>query len=74
MNVVMFEDCRCQWSMSRPLLGLILLQEEYFGQLKAQLIGAQNNDKQQSLVCYFDSLMDGIERNLTTKNKDKLAF
>ncbi len=28
MNVIMFENCRCQWSMSRPLLGLILLNEE----------------------------------------------
>ena len=28
MNVMMFENCRCQWSMSRPLLGLILLNEE----------------------------------------------
>lgn len=73
MNVVMFEDCRCQWSMSRPLLGLILLQEDYFGQLKAQLIAGQSVDKQQPIACYFDSLMDGIERNLTTKNKDKFV-
>jgi hypothetical protein len=28
LNVIMFEDCRNQWSMSRPLLGLILLNEE----------------------------------------------
>ena len=28
MNIIMFENCRCQWSMSRPLLGLILLNEE----------------------------------------------
>lgn len=28
LNVIMFEDCRSQWSMSRPLLGLILLNEE----------------------------------------------
>ena len=28
MNVIMFESCRNQWSMSRPLLGLILLNEE----------------------------------------------
>ena len=25
LNIIMFEDCRNQWSMSRPLLGLILL-------------------------------------------------
>ena len=28
LNIVMFEDCRNQWSMSRPLLALILLNEE----------------------------------------------
>ena len=28
MNIIMFENCRNQWSMSRPLLGLILLNEE----------------------------------------------
>lgn len=28
INIVMFEDCRNQWSMSRPLLGLILLNED----------------------------------------------
>lgn len=28
LNIVMFEDCRNQWSMSRPLLGLILLNED----------------------------------------------
>ena len=28
LNTVMFEKCRVQWSMSRPLLGLILLNEE----------------------------------------------
>ncbi len=28
MNTIMFEKCRNQWSMSRPLLGLILLNED----------------------------------------------
>ena len=27
LNIIIFEDCRNQWSMSRPLLGLILLNE-----------------------------------------------
>lgn len=30
INIVMFEDCKNQWSLSRPLLGLILLYEDYF--------------------------------------------
>ncbi len=28
VNIIMFEECRNQWSMSRPLLGLILINEE----------------------------------------------
>lgn len=28
LNIIIFEDCRNQWSMSRPLLGLILLNEQ----------------------------------------------
>lgn len=30
LNVVMFEDCKNQWSMSRPLFVQILLYEDYF--------------------------------------------
>ena len=31
INIIVFEDCRNQWSMSRPLLGLILLNEQVIG-------------------------------------------
>ena len=31
MNTIVFEDCRNQWSVSRPLLGLILLHEKVSG-------------------------------------------
>lgn len=31
MNTIMFENYRNQWSMSRPLLGLVLLNEEVRG-------------------------------------------
>lgn len=31
LNIIIFEDCRNQWSMSRPLLGLILLNEKVNG-------------------------------------------
>jgi len=30
MNNILAEDCRNQWSMSRPLLVLILIYEDYF--------------------------------------------
>ena len=94
LNIIMFEDCRNQWSMSRPLLGLILLNEEYFQSLrdqvcvvfclhffvsylftfffiKFQIIQSQSAAKQSSMATWFKNLMDGVERNLLTKNRDK---
>ena len=43
LNIIMFEDCRNQWSMSRPLLGLILLNEDYFQSLRDQVFAHQNS-------------------------------
>lgn len=73
LNIIMFEDCRNQWSMSRPLLGLVLLNEEYFGQLRQQIISSQPPDVQPSMASWFDNLMDGVERNLLTKNRDRFT-
>ncbi|KAK6635129.1 Exportin 7 [Polyplax serrata] len=73
LNVIMFEDCKNQWSMSRPLLGLILLNEEYFNGLREQIIRNQPVDKQAAMLQWFESLMDGIERNLQTKNRDRFT-
>ena len=93
LNIVMFEECRNQYSMSRPLLGLILLNEEvswsemnfmfmriylrvsylsqYFGQLRESIIRSQPVDKQGLMAQWFENLMDGIERNVTAKNRDR---
>ena len=71
LNIIMFENCRNQWSLSRPLLGLILLNEEYFEQLRDQIIRGQPTAKQAPMATWFKNLMDGIERNLLTKNRDR---
>jgi exportin-7 len=71
LNIVMFEECKHQWSLSRPLLGLILLNEDYFQQLRQNIIQNQVPEKQASMAQWFDSLMDCIERNLQTKNRDR---
>ncbi|XP_024219756.1 exportin-7 isoform X1 [Halyomorpha halys] len=73
LNVIMFEDCRNQWSMSRPLLGLILLNEDYFNQLRENIIRSQPADKQAAMAQWFENLMDSIERNLLTKNRDRFT-
>lgn len=73
LNIIMFEDCRNQWSMSRPLLGLILLNEEYFKQLRDQIIQSQPATKQANMATWFKNLMEGIDRNLLTKNRDRFT-
>ncbi|XP_064599682.1 exportin-7-like [Liolophura sinensis] len=73
LNIIMFEDCRNQWSMSRPLLGLILLNEEYFNKLRDSIISSQASEKQRSMMQCFENLMDGIERSLLTKNRDRFT-
>ncbi|XP_076259646.1 ran-binding protein 16 isoform X2 [Rhynchophorus ferrugineus] len=73
LNVIMYDDCRNQWSMSRPLLGLILLNEDYFARLRENIIRNQATDKQAAMAQWFDNLMEGIERNLLTKNRDRFT-
>ncbi|XP_023948629.1 exportin-7-A [Bicyclus anynana] len=73
LNLIMFEECCNQWSMSRPLLGLVLLNEEHFARLRADMIAQQPRDKQPQLAQWFTGLMAGIERNLLTKNRDRFT-
>ncbi|XP_055989080.1 ran-binding protein 17 [Sorex fumeus] len=73
MSSVVFEDCRNQWSVSRPLLGLILLNEKYFSELRASLIGAQPPPKQELLAQCFRNLMAGVEQSLSVKNRDRFT-
>lgn len=97
LNFIMFDECRNQWSMSRPLLGLILLNEQvrkctyilfnptllykskllylifmqYFNQLRENIIRSQPPDKQAAMAQWFENLMEGVERNLLCRNRDK---
>ncbi|CAJ0949288.1 unnamed protein product, partial [Ranitomeya imitator] len=73
LNIIIFEDCRNQWSMSRPLLGLILLNEKYFSDLRRSIVSSQPPEKQQAMHLCFENLMEGIEGNLLTKNRDRFT-
>ncbi|XP_065226842.1 exportin-7 isoform X3 [Planococcus citri] len=73
LNIIMFDECRNQWSMSRPLLGLILLNEQYFNSLRENIIRSQPPDKQAAMAQWFENLMNGVERNLLSRNRDKFT-
>ncbi|KAG0446691.1 hypothetical protein HPP92_028707 [Vanilla planifolia] len=48
-ELVLFEDTGNQWSLSRPMLSLILISEQVFNDLKAQILTSKPADQQQRL-------------------------
>jgi exportin-7 len=72
-EIVLFEECSNQWSLSRPMLSLILINEQIFNGLKAQILSTQPADQQQRLAGCFDKLMADITRTLEPKNRDKFT-
>ena len=69
-EMVLFEDCSNQWSLSRPMLSLILVNESIFNELKAQLVASQPPDRRARLAGCFDKLMTDVQRSLEPKNRD----
>ncbi|XP_074310718.1 uncharacterized protein LOC141646709 [Silene latifolia] len=69
----LFEDCSNQWSLSRPILSLILISEQLYADLKNQILASQPVDQHQRLSLCFDKLMTDVSRSLDTKNRDKFT-
>uniref|UniRef100_A0A0E0JH30 Importin N-terminal domain-containing protein n=1 Tax=Oryza punctata TaxID=4537 RepID=A0A0E0JH30_ORYPU len=72
-EIIIFEDAGNQWSLSRPILSLIMLSEQMFSNLRAQILASQPVDQQQRLSQCFDKLMADVARNLEPKNRDKFT-
>ncbi|CAN1121312.1 XPO7 [Linum perenne] len=72
-EIVLFEDCGNQWSLSRPMLSLILINEQIFSDLKARILATQPVEQHQRLSLCFDKLMGDVTRSLDSKNKDKFT-
>ncbi|KAF8970270.1 Exportin 7 [Entomortierella lignicola] len=73
LQVVIFENRSNYWSLSRPLLGLILLNREFFVEYTESFVRAQLPDRQDRLRQAINLLMEGIESNLTTANRDRFT-
>ncbi len=59
------------YAVSKPLLGLILLNEnQFFTDIKQQLLYGHTQAKQNVLSTALDKLMTGIDRTLTQINKE----
>ena len=72
-EIVLFEDCTNQWSLSRPMLSLILVVEPVFAALRQQIVASQPADRQAALALSMDRLMQDVQRSLDPKNRDKFT-
>jgi len=72
-EIVLFEDCTNQWSLSRPMLSLILVNEQIFHEIKAHIISQVAPERQQRLDQCFSKLMTDVTRSLDVKNRDRFT-
>lgn len=72
-ELVLFEDVGNQWSLSRPMLALILVNEDIYLQLQQQIVDAQPADRRSRLTACLAKLMVDVNRNLDSKNRDKFT-
>uniref|UniRef100_A0A803VFW8 Exportin 7 n=1 Tax=Ficedula albicollis TaxID=59894 RepID=A0A803VFW8_FICAL len=47
--------------------------QQYFSDLRNSIVNSQPPEKQQAMHLCFENLMEGIERNLLTKNRDRFT-
>lgn len=75
LEVVMTEDSNYMWSLSKPLLGLIILNEHSFENIKNYAISraSSNVDAQQSINTAVSKLMNGVARSMDPKNRDRFS-
>lgn len=75
LELAVFEDSPNQWSLSRPLLPLILLNDTaVFRQIQEQLLSTQPRELQPQLAQCIETLMKDVEpRSLEAKNRDKFT-
>ncbi|XP_020224285.1 exportin-7-A [Cajanus cajan] len=72
-EVVIFEDRGNQWTLSRAILSMILISEEMFTNVKAQILASYPPDQHQRLSLCFAKLMTDVTLSLDGKNRDKFS-
>lgn len=72
-GMIVHVDCTNQWSLSRPLLSLVLTNEEAFMQVKGRMIQEQTPERQTAVTLAFEKLMKDIQPNLESKNRDRFT-
>jgi len=73
LEAVLFEDVPNQWSLSRPILPLVLLNKSSFVEVGEAVVLAQRAERQPALREALSKLLDGVGDSLEPKNRDRVT-
>ncbi|KNE54915.1 hypothetical protein AMAG_00859 [Allomyces macrogynus ATCC 38327] len=73
LNTVLFEETTIQWSLSRPLLPLVLLNRDLFDTYCQHLVQCQLRERQEQIATLLRTVMNDVDLMLTSKMRDKLT-
>ncbi|KAG4397207.1 hypothetical protein GLYMA_10G104900v4 [Glycine max] len=72
-EVVIFENRGNHWTLSRAILSMILISEEMFTNVKAQILVSYPPDLHQRFSLCFTKLMTDVMLSLDLKNREKFS-
>ncbi|KAJ3037278.1 Exportin 7, partial [Rhizophlyctis rosea] len=73
LDIVLLEDTTNNWSMTRPLLPLVLINRAYWEFYISTLVNGQLEGRREAVATALAKIMDGIELNLLPANKDRFT-
>ncbi|KAI9028957.1 armadillo-type protein [Phycomyces nitens] len=72
-GLILFDDNTEQWSLSRPLYAIMLLQKEYAVKYTSDVINHQLPERREFVTKALNNLMDGIGWSLCTKDRERFS-
>ena len=73
LNTLLFATIANNWSVTRPILSLLLASEASFNDYKATLLSTQTPENQEKLKEEFAKLTADVQRSVEVTNRDKFT-
>ncbi|KAJ3053742.1 hypothetical protein HK097_003512 [Rhizophlyctis rosea] len=73
LETALFEDNTHNWSLTRPLLPLVLINREFWDFYIGTLVNGQLDGWKEAVGTALRKIMDGIEVNILPANKDRFT-
>mmetsp|Transcript_18274 Transcript_18274/g.41713 ORF Transcript_18274/g.41713 Transcript_18274/m.41713 type:complete len:137 (+) Transcript_18274:3448-3858(+) len=72
-NLLLFGSAQNNWAVMRPLLSLMMASEQSFTSYKEYLMSTQSPENQGLLNEAFGKLLQDVNRNLESTNRDRFV-